>query len=286
LKLMVSGGAALSAETQEFFCVSLNVTLLQGYGLTETCAGGTITDWDDRDFGHVGAPVPCCEIKLMDCPEMGYTSRDFDDENRPCPRGEICIRGGNVAKGYFKLPDKTKEDFKDDSDEKGHPWFYTGDIGVWLPSGDLKIIDRKKDLVKLAHGEYIALGGLESQYGRSKYVENIALHCDAKSEAPVALVVPSEKHLTTFANTKNLDARMEDLVKNDEVIKEVHQSLLAEADKYKMNKVERVAGVILVNPPWTAKDGLLTESMKIKRKSIYDFHKKDLEDLHKKLNSS
>jgi len=79
---------------------------------------------------------------------------------------------------------------------------------------------------------------------------------------------------------------MEELVKNEDAIKEVQQSLLAEADKSQMKKAERVMGVILVHPPWTPQDGLLTESMKIKRKAIYDRHKKDLDDLYKKLNSS
>jgi len=280
LKCMVSGGAPLSAETQEFLSVVLNVAVMQGYGLTETCAGGTITSWDDRVFGRVGPPVPCCEIKLIDVPDMNYTSRDFNEKGESTPRGEIAIRGGNVASGYYKLEDKTAESFIEGKDGKG-TWFLTGDIGAWDTDGSLRVIDRKKDLVKLMHGEYIAIGHLESLYRQSKFVENIAIHADSQHDAPAALVVPNESALFSFAHSKDIKQNLEELCKNSDVKEEVLKSLLAEADKTKMKKFERVAWIHLVTKPWTKEDGLLTEAMKLKRKPIYDFHQKDLEALYK-----
>jgi long-chain acyl-CoA synthetase len=83
--------------------------------------------------------------------------------------------------GYYKDEEKTKESFRDG-------WFYTGDIGTWLPDGNLAIIDRKKNLVKLSHGEYIALESLESKYSKSSLVENICVYADSSQPYPIALV--------------------------------------------------------------------------------------------------
>lgn len=99
--------------------------------------------------GVVGVPVPSTESKLVDYPEANYFST-----NNP-PQGEIWIRGPAISKGYFKREKETKETFTEDG------WIMTGDIGQWNPDGTLSIIDRKKNLVKLAGGEYIALERLE-----------------------------------------------------------------------------------------------------------------------------
>jgi len=171
LGFFISGGAALGIETQEFMNVVLGVPVLQGYGLTETCAGSTICHPDDRTYGRVGAPLPCCEIKLVDVPEMGYKSSNVTEEGLPNESGEICISGASVANGYFGQEKLTKESFKPDN--TGKIWFYTGDIGKWHLDGTLEIIDRKKDLVKLKHGEYLSLGSLESMYGHNDYVERV-----------------------------------------------------------------------------------------------------------------
>lgn len=100
--------------------------------------------------GRAGAPTTVCDIRLVDWDEGNYRVTD-----KPFPRGEILIGGNNISPGYYKNPIKTKEDFLD---EEGKRWFRTGDIGELQQDGVIRIIDRKKDLVKLQAGEYVSLG--------------------------------------------------------------------------------------------------------------------------------
>jgi len=127
--------------------------------LTETCAGITIQAPDDIRGGIAGVLIPSVEVRLDSTPDVGdkagqpYLSTDrFDVEGNPVHgRGEIVVRGGNISCGYYMMPDKTKEEFRDDG------WFHTGDIGQFMSDGSIRIVDRKKNLVKLKGGEYIAL---------------------------------------------------------------------------------------------------------------------------------
>ncbi len=141
VRLMITGAAPLSEEVYRFLQIAFCVPVLQGYGLTETSAALSLTRPDDFSTGHVGAPLLSCEVRLYDVPEMNYSSR-----NDP-PTGEVCVRGNNVFVGYYKNPEQTAQD----KDAEG--WFHTGDVGRWNPNGTLSIIDRKKNIFKLAQGE-------------------------------------------------------------------------------------------------------------------------------------
>ena len=151
LKFLLTGGAPLAAKSQEFVRTVLGVKLCQGYGLTETVAVSTIGDANDLRTRQVGPPLEGVDLKLVSWPEGGYTVHDLCG-----PRGEVIVGGNNVARGYYNMPDKTAEDFYDGPE--GYRWFKTGDIGQILEDGSLRIVDRKKDLVKLQLGEYVSLG--------------------------------------------------------------------------------------------------------------------------------
>jgi len=150
LEHMVVSSAPISPDLQALIKASLNTNLSQAYGATETCGGCMVTDDYNRHFGTVGAPLCGVRAKLVDWEEGGYTVHD-----KPNPRGELVIGGGSIAQGYFKNEKLTQESFKV---ENGVRYFYTGDIVEVYPNGIFKIIDRKKDLVKLANGEYFSLG--------------------------------------------------------------------------------------------------------------------------------
>jgi len=278
LRYLLSGGAPLSPETHEFINLTVCAPVMQGYGLTETLCGGTITHPDDRSKGNVGAPVACCQIALKDVAEMGYTNAD-----KPRPRGEIIIGGPNVSVGYFNMPKETGESYFRDH-ETNVRYFCTGDIGEWQEDGTLKIIDRKKDLVKLSHGEYIALGNLESKYASAKVVENICVVADSHHGAPVALIAVNHAHIKEVAQSVGVNASSLDSACQDAKVQQaVISQLNAVAAAAKFEKWERIAAVRLYAEPWTPASGLLTEAMKLKRQEIQKKFKADIDEMYTKV---
>lgn len=163
LRICMNGGGPIAKDTQRF--ISLAITpMVSGYGLTETTAMGALMDpchWTDQALGDIPSSI---EIKLVDFPDAGYYST-----NKP-PQGEIWIRGCTVADGYFENEKETREAFTSDG------WFKTGDVGEWDANGHIKIIDRKKNLVKTLHGEYIALEKVVQSCGfEASYVNTIRI---------------------------------------------------------------------------------------------------------------
>ena len=140
VRLMVTGSAPIAVDVLNFLKVCFCCPILEGYGQTESSAASCITLPTDSKAGHVGGPLPCLKIKLRDIPDMEYTSAD-----KPYPRGEICFYGPSVFEGYYKNEEKTNEALKDG-------WLYSGDVGMVMPNGSVKIIYRAKNIFKLAQG--------------------------------------------------------------------------------------------------------------------------------------
>lgn len=246
----------------------------QGYGLTETCAGGTFSEFDDTSVGRVGAPLPCSFVKVVDWPEGGYLTTDS-----PMPRGEIVIGGPNVTLGYFKNDGKTKEVYK--VDERGMRWFYTGDIGQFHADGCLEIVDRKKDIVKLQHGEYVSLGKVEAALVVSLYVDNLMIHADPFHSYCVALVVASQHAVEEWASKKGVSfSDFAELCEREETIKEVHSSLVKAAKEARLEKFEIPAKIRLLSNPWTPESGLVTAALKLKRDIIRKTFSEELSKLY------
>ncbi|CAN6203988.1 unnamed protein product [Urochloa humidicola] len=274
VRFVLCGGAPLSSDTQRFMNICLGVPVGQGYGLTETCAGAAFSEWDDTSVGRVGPPLPCCYVKLVSWEEGGYTTSDS-----PMPRGEVVVGGYSITKGYYNNEAKTNEVYK--VDERGMRWFYTGDIGQFHSDGCVEIIDRKKDIVKLQHGEYVSLGKVESALTTSNYVDNIMVYADPFHNYCVALVVPAHQALEKWAQSSGINYKdIEELCQNDQAIKEVQQSLSKAAKAARLEKFEIPAKILLLPEPWTPESGLVTAALKLKREQIKTKFKDDLNKLY------
>ncbi|CAB4030540.1 long-chain-fatty-acid-- ligase 3-like [Paramuricea clavata] len=271
---MLSGGAPLSEDTQYFMNVCMCCPVIQGYGLTETCGGGTICNLWDKTCGRAGAPIGCTEVKLASWEEGGYTPYD-----KPNPRGEVILGGANITMGYFKMPEKTKESFY--VDRYGQRWFHTGDIGEMDTDGSLRIIDRKKDLVKLHAGEYVALGKVESVLSRCSLVESVCVYADAGTTYVVALIVPRAKEMAALAKSLNLNPNdMEALCENPTIVNKVMQLIETTGKSEKLEKFEMPKKIKLCKEAWTPETDLVTQSLKLKRRNIATFYAQSIRAMY------
>jgi len=146
-----------------------------------------VTARNDPVSGTVGGPVSSLEFKLIDVPEMKYLSTD------PNPRGEICLRGHPVFLGYYKDEVKTSECIDKDG------FMHSGDVGELLPNGALKIIDRAKNIFKLAQGEYVAPEKVEQIYAKVAGVDSVFVHGDSLQYYCVGVITPSKDKLKDLA---------------------------------------------------------------------------------------
>lgn len=260
-RVLLSGGAPLSATTQRFMNVCLCCPVGQGYGLTETCGAGSISQLWDYSTGRVGGPLVCCEIKLKDWLEGGYRSTD-----KPHPRGEIVIGGPNVTMGYYKNEAENQADFF--VDECGQRWFCTGDIGEIHPDGCLKIIDRKKDLVKLQAGEYVSLGKVEAILKNCPFIDNICAYANSDESYVIGFVVPNQKKLLALAEQHAIRGSWEELCQNP-AMEELSLRVITEAAvAAKLERFEIPRKIHLSPEPWTPETGLVTDAFKLKRKEL------------------
>ncbi|CAJ0959555.1 unnamed protein product, partial [Mesorhabditis belari] len=260
LRGVLSGGAPLNPETQRFMNICMCCPVIQGYGLTESCGAACIADTEDLSTGTVGPPVRCARIALREWSEAGYSP--YSDPST----GEILISGPHIAAGYWKQPEKTREDF---IEHKGLRYFATGDIGLKRDDGSLTIIDRKKDLVKLSSGEYVSLAKVECALLNCPIVDNICVYGNSLEDSTIALVVPNAKHLQKIAEEVSVTSTdIATLCREDSVVKAFKKKMEEHAIKNKLHKSEIPSAIHLCEEEWTPQSGLLTEALKLKRKPI------------------
>ncbi|KDP23513.1 hypothetical protein JCGZ_23346 [Jatropha curcas] len=276
VRIMASGASPLSADIMDFLRVCFGCQIIEGYGMTETSCVISAMDLGDNLSGHVGSPNPACEIKLVDVPEMNYTSED-----QPYPRGEICVRGPIIFQGYYKEDAQTKEVLDDEG------WLHTGDIGLWLPGGRLKIIDRKKNIFKLAQGEYIAPEKIENVYAKCRFVSQCFVYGDSFNSFLVAVVVVEPDVLRDWAAYEGI--KYDDLGQlcNDP---RARAAVLAEMDEVgkeaQLRGFEFAKAVTLVLEPFSMENGLLTPTFKIKRPQAKEYFAKAISNMYAQLPTS
>jgi long-chain acyl-CoA synthetase len=172
---------------------------------------------------------------------MNYTHNDVDKDGNKMVRGEVCIRGLNVMAGYYKMAKKTAETV----DEEG--WLHTGDIGVIFPNGRLKIIDRKKNLFKLAQGEYVSPEKVENIYVKFPYIEESFLHGNPLKRFCVGIIGVNKEELKKFAAASGIDTNVpvEELIKSKELRKAMVKDMRKRGDKNKLHSFEQAKNIEL-----------------------------------------
>ena len=252
VKFFVSGGAPLSKDVAEFF-YALGITILEGYGLTETSPVLTCNTFPKLRFGTVGTPVPGVELKFA-------------------PDGEILARGPNIMKGYYKKEAETREVMVDG-------WFHTGDIGYLDPDGFLVITDRKKDLIITAGGKNVAPQPIENLIKTNPHILNAVVVGGARKFIS-ALVVPDFEKLEAYARTNGIPFRdRADLCAKDEI----RDFMLAEVNRSTpdLASYERVKKVALLDHDFELEAGEMTPTLKVRRSFVEAKYKPVIDLLYK-----
>ncbi|KAG8592113.1 hypothetical protein GDO81_000411 [Engystomops pustulosus] len=266
VRLMITGAAPVSPTVLTFLRAALGCQFYEGYGQTECTAGCSLTVPGDWTAGHVGAPMPCNYVKLVDVDEMNYFAAKGE--------GEVCVKGSNVFQGYLKDDEKTAEALDKDG------WLHTGDIGKWLPNGTLKIIDRKKHIFKLAQGEYIAPEKIENIYTRSEAVVQVFVHGESLQAFLVAIVVPDPDNVINWAKKKKFNFSYEELCKNKDFKNVVLEDLLKLGKEAGLKTFEQVKDIALHPEMFSIQNGLLTPTLKAKRPELRKYFQAQIEELY------
>ncbi|KAM8783158.1 long-chain-fatty-acid--CoA ligase 5 isoform 2-T3 [Rhynchonycteris naso] len=269
VRIMVTGAAPISAPVLTFLRAALGCSVFEAYGQTECTAGCTFTTPGDWKPDHVGVPLACNHVKLEDVPDMNYYSVNSE--------GEICIKGTNVFKGYLKDPVKTEEALDKDG------WLHTGDIGRWLPNGTLKVIDRKKNIFKLAQGEYIAPEKIENIYIRSRAVLQAFVHGESLRSSLVAVVVPDPDVLPSFAAKLGVKGSLEELCQNQVVKGAILEDMQKTGKEGGLKSFEQVKSILLHPEPFSIENGLLTPTLKAKRGELAKYFQTQINSLYESL---
>ncbi|KAF0697827.1 Aste57867_11514 [Aphanomyces stellatus] len=278
---VVTAGAPLAYDVLNFYRVLFDCYVHDVYGQTETVGGGTVSHATDTSPGANGLPQVTTHIKLVSVPSMGYNVTDTvhgdDDATRIAVhgRGEICFRGPTVFSGYYKAPDKTAEVFDQDG------WLHSGDIGIWLPDGRLKVVDRKKNLFKLSQGEYVAPERIENALLACPLVAQSFVYGDSLHAAVVAIVVPDEVAVMALAHELTVPGTFQELCANTQIIDAVLQQLVDVSKAARLCGFEIVRAIKLHPKLFSIEDDLLTPTFKLKRFEAKKTFLHDIQILYK-----
>jgi long-chain acyl-CoA synthetase len=252
LRLFVSGGAPLSREIAEFFG-AVGLTILEGYGLTETSPVITVNLPNRMKPGTVGPPIAGVEVKIAG-------------------DGEILTRGPHVMKGYYRKPEATAETI----DSEG--WLHTGDVGVIDPQGFLVITDRKKDILVTSGGKNIAPQPIENRLKTHPLLTEVVMVGNRRN-FPSALVIPNFETLEKWARTQGLSfGSREELVAKQEV----GEHVMREIDRLSSDLApfERIKKVTLLPRDFTIEGGELTPTLKVKRRVVEQRYKDVIDKMY------
>lgn len=253
IRFMPCGGAKIDEQVHEFFH-SIGVTLICGYGMTETTATITCGRPGQINLKATGPALPEVQIKI-----------GKDDE--------VLVKGDTVMRGYYNRPEETEASFEDG-------WFKTGDAGHIDEHGVLHITDRIKELMKTSNGKYIAPQRVEGMVGRDPLIEQVAIIAEARNYVS-ALIVPAFESLEVWAKEKGIKYKDQlELIQHSEVV-EHFEKRLKEVQK-ELAKFEQVKKFTLLPREFCMKRGELTPTLKLRRKVINERFEAEIESMYAK----
>ncbi|KAF1811064.1 long-chain-fatty-acid-CoA ligase/ protein binding protein [Eremomyces bilateralis CBS 781.70] len=276
-RTMISGSAPIDPTLHQFLRVVFANNFLQGYGLTETYACSLIQVPGDLSAGNCGAVSPCIEAVLRDVEDMGYTTAD-----KPHPRGELWLRGNSRLVAYYKNDAETAKAIDEDG------WFRTGDICEIDSRGRFKVIDRAKNVLKLAQGEYVSPERIENVFlANLGWLMTAFVHGDSTESSLVGIFGVDPAPFAAWASAalkENISGEdinaLRGTLKRPDVREKVVAELRKVARKSKLNRFEECKGVRLHLEPFTVDNGLLTPTLKLKRPQTAKTFRTDIDDMY------
>ena len=250
---LVSGSAALSKRLNTMFHAA-GIPILEGYGLTETSPVIAVNSFEHTKIGSVGRPIKNIDVKIQE-------------------DGEITVKGPTVTQGYYKDEKQTKEAFTEDG------YFKTGDIGILDKDNFLFITDRKKEMFKTSGGKYGAPQVIENLAKASQFIEQIMVVGDGE-KMPTALVQPDFEFAKSWASKNNINIGVSPIeIANSNELKAEIEKEISKINVH-LGKWEQVKKIELTPVIWTEDNGLLTPTLKLKRKAIKEHFIKLYEKLY------
>jgi long-chain acyl-CoA synthetase len=252
IRQAVTGAAPIAAEILEFF-YACGVPVLEGWGMTETTAVGTVGTLDHFKFGTVGRTMPGVEVRIAD-------------------DGEILLRGPNIFREYWRNPEATAETLVDG-------WLLTGDLGQLDEEGFLSITGRKKDIIITAGGKNLTPSNIENDLKQSRFISQAVMHGDRRPY-PVALVTLDAEEIVPWAKENGLSEDLAELAASEEVNELVQRELDRANTNYA--QVEQIKKFKILDRDLSIEDGELTPTLKVKRNVVNERFADLFESLYSK----
>ena len=256
VRTFISGGAPLGRELAEWYAAA-GIRIHEGYGLTETSPVIAVNSPINHRIGTVGKILPNLEVRIAE-------------------DGEILVRGPSIFKGYWNRPEETQNAFVDGRINDG--WFKTGDIGNIDADGYLSVTDRKKDLIKTSGGKFIAPQPIENSLKLNALIGTAAIVGDKRKFAAV-IISPNFPLLEEWARTNGIEFSSRGELVADSKVQELYEQVV-EGTNQNLARFEKLKRVMLVAEEFTAENGALTPTMKLRRRVIEDRYREKIDELY------
>ena len=251
VEVFISGGAPLGRDLAEWYA-TIGIRIHEGYGLTETSPVIAVNNPQAHKIGTVGKPLSNLQIRIAE-------------------DGEVWVCGPSVFKGYWNKPEETQNAFEG-------PWFKTGDIGNIDADGFLSITDRKKDLIKTSGGKFIAPQPIENSLKHNPLVAEAVVLGD-KRKFPAVLITPNFAVLETWARSNHISFSTQHELVCCPAVRELYEAIVEEKNR-SLARFEKLKKVLVIAEEFSAENGTLTASLKLRRREVEQRFKKEIEEMY------